>query len=152
MRKRILTAAVLPVAAVALATAAPVASATPHSTAAPVASVATTHHTELPAFAGHAYYLRLDNGIVFRNSYSADGAKLHWEALEGPMKGQSGDEDITVTRVGDGVYHVNWIEDSGITVSHVFDTVHNTVSIFMTFETEQGRVGEAHTATLQRIL
>ncbi|MDG4865704.1 MoaF N-terminal domain-containing protein, partial [Streptomyces sp. T-3] len=108
--------------------------------------------SELPAFAGHAYRLEVDNGVVFRNSYSADGAKLHWEALEGPMKGHSGNQDLSVKKINDGVYHVNWVEDSGMTVSHVMDLNSKTVSVYWTYVDGEGkRVGELHTASLTRI-
>lgn len=107
---------------------------------------------ELPAFAGHAYRLEVDNGVVFRNSYSADGTTLHWEALEGPMKGHDGDEKLSVREIRDGVYHINWVEASGMTVSHVMDLTSKTVSVYWTYVGENGdRVGELHTASLTRI-
>ncbi|WP_327354998.1 MoaF-related domain-containing protein [Streptomyces sp. NBC_01304] len=119
---------------------------------APARTAVEDTRSELPAFAGHAYRLEVDNGVVFRNSYSADGAKLHWEALEGPMKGNSGNQDLAVKKVNDGVYHVNWVEESGMTVSHVMDLNSKTVSVYWTYVDGQGkRVGELHTASLTRI-
>lgn len=107
---------------------------------------------EVPVFAGHVYQLEVDNGVVFRNSYSADGTRLHWEALEGPFRGSSGDEKLSVRRIGDGIYHVNWVESSGMTVSHVMDLNTKTVSIYWTYVTADGdRVGEPHSASLARI-
>ncbi|MFJ3878926.1 MoaF-related domain-containing protein [Streptomyces sp. NPDC090077] len=106
----------------------------------------------VPAFAGHTYVLTLDNGAVLRNSYSADGTTLDWTALEGPMAGRSGQEKLSVRAVGEGLYFVNWVEASGMTVSHVMDLGHGTVSVYWTYGTpDGGRAGELHTATLQRV-
>jgi hypothetical protein len=117
------------------------------------AAVAADARAEIPAFAGHAYRLEVDNGVVFQNSYSADGTKLHWEALAGPMKGHSGDQQLSVQKIRDGVYHVNWVESSGMTVSHVMDLTAKTVSVYWTYVGADGeRVGELHTASLTRIL
>ncbi|MEV3989077.1 MoaF N-terminal domain-containing protein [Streptomyces sp. NPDC049837] len=151
MRKHTALRAVVPAVLLAL-TAAPAAVAAAPS-AAPAAHVrAVTAQSSIPAFAGHAYRISLDNGVVFRNSYSADGTKLHWEAVEGPFKGNSGNESLAVNQVGDGLYHVNWVEKSGTTVSHVMDLKSGTVSVYWTFPTpDGGRAGELHTATLQRI-
>lgn len=106
----------------------------------------------VPAFAGHTYVLTLDNGAVLRNSYSADGATLNWTALEGPMAGHSGREALSVRAVGEGLYFVNWVEASGMTVSHVMDLGRGTVSVYWTYATpDGGRAGELHTATLERV-
>ncbi|MFH8889466.1 MoaF-related domain-containing protein [Streptomyces sp. NPDC017949] len=106
---------------------------------------------EVAAFAGHTYVLTLDNGVVLRNTYSADGSTLDWTALAGPMAGRSGQERLSVRAVGEGLYFVNWVEASGMTVSHVMDLGRGTVSVYWTYGTpDGGRVGELHTATLQR--
>ncbi|RLU94722.1 hypothetical protein CTZ27_18610 [Streptomyces griseocarneus] len=106
----------------------------------------------VPAFAGHTYVLTLDNGAVLRNSYSADGKTLNWTALAGPMQGRSGQENLTVRAVGEGLYFVNWVEASGMTVSHVMDLRNKTVSVYWTYGTpDGGRTGELHTATLERV-
>ncbi|MET9603613.1 MoaF N-terminal domain-containing protein [Streptomyces sp. NPDC006512] len=107
---------------------------------------------EAPAFAGHTYVLTLDNGAVLRNSYSADGSTLDWTALAGPMAGHSGQEKLSVRAVGEGLYFVNWVEASGMTVSHVMDLGRGTVSVYWTYATpDGGRAGELHTATLERV-
>lgn len=108
--------------------------------------------TSAPDFAGHTYVLTLDNGAVLRNSYSADGTTLDWTALEGPMAGHSGREALSVRAVGEGLYFVNWVEASGMTVSHVMDLGRGTVSVYWTYATpDGGRAGELHTATLERV-
>ncbi|MEU3753335.1 MoaF N-terminal domain-containing protein [Streptomyces olivoreticuli] len=118
----------------------------------PAATSAASVRSTAPAFAGHTYVLTLDNGAVLRNSYSADGKTLDWTALAGPMEGKSGQEKLTVREVGDGLYFVNWVEASGMTVSHVMDLRTKTVSIYWTYGTpDGGRAGELHTAKLERV-
>ena len=160
---RVLTEAAraVPTTAVAVAAALAVAAAGPaeaHSgTSTPAASgvsqtSAMEAWTQVPAFAGHTYRLQVDNGVVYQNSYSADGTSLHWEAVEGPFKGNSGDEKLSVRKIRDDMYHVNWVESSGMTVSHVMDLADKTVSVYWTYVTADGnRVGELHTASLTRI-
>ncbi|MEU9945089.1 MoaF-related domain-containing protein [Streptomyces lavendulae] len=151
MRIRTLRTAVPALAAAALITlaGAPSAQAAPAQAApAPAASAPAA----VPDFAGHTYVLTLDNGAVLRNSYSADGTTLDWTALEGPMAGHSGREALSVRAVGEGLYFVNWVEASGMTVSHVMDLGRGTVSVYWTYATpDGGRTGELHTATLQRV-
>lgn len=128
---------------------APAAQAAPAQAAAPAAAAQAP--AAVPDFAGHTYVLTLDNGAVLRNSYSADGTTLDWTALEGPMAGHSGRETLSVRAVGEGLYFVNWVEASGMTVSHVMDLGRGTVSVYWTYATpDGGRTGELHTATLQR--
>ncbi|MFF7076796.1 MoaF-related domain-containing protein [Streptomyces lavendulae] len=153
MRIRTLRTAVPALAATALITlaGAPSAQAAPAPAAsAPAASAPAP--AAVPDFAGHTYVLTLDNGAVLRNSYSADGTTLDWTALEGPMAGHSGREALSVRAVGEGLYFVNWVEASGMTVSHVMDLGRGTVSVYWTYATpDGGRTGELHTATLQRV-
>ncbi|MGK4584255.1 MoaF-related domain-containing protein [Kitasatospora sp. HPMI-4] len=104
----------------------------------------------LPGFAGHTYLFRVDNGAAFRNAYSADGTRLHWEGL-GESAGQSEDVALHVAEVAPQIYFVSWTEASGLTVSHVMDLAKLTVRTFWTYEGEGGRVGELHTGTLEQI-
>ncbi|MFD0352485.1 MoaF N-terminal domain-containing protein [Streptomyces sp. NPDC127110] len=149
MRLRTTVPALAAAALIALAAAPSAQAAAPAPVPAPAAaSVAAA----VPAFAGHTYVLTLDNGAVLRNSYSADGTTLDWTALEGPMAGRSGQEKLSVRAVGEGLYFVNWVEASGMTVSHVMDLGRGTVSVYWTYATpDGGRAGELHTATLQRV-
>ncbi|MGW1074389.1 MoaF-related domain-containing protein [Streptomyces sp. NPDC002537] len=149
MRIRHTVPAVAAAALIALGAAGTAQAATP---AAPAAASAESVRSTAPAFAGHTYVLTLDNGAVLRNSYSADGKTLDWTALAGPMAGKSGQENLTVREVGTGLYFVNWVEASGMTVSHVMDLRNKTVSIYWTYGTaDGGRAGELHTATLERV-
>ncbi|MEU2869516.1 MoaF N-terminal domain-containing protein [Streptomyces olivoreticuli] len=148
MRIRHTVPAVAAAALIALGAAGAAQAATPAAPATAAGSVRST----TPAFAGHTYVLTLDNGAVLRNSYSADGKTLDWTALAGPMEGKSGQEKLTVREVGEGLYFVNWVEASGMTVSHVMDLRTKTVSIYWTYGTpDGGRAGELHTAKLERV-
>ncbi|MFE2246819.1 MoaF-related domain-containing protein [Streptomyces lavendulae] len=153
MRIRTLRTAVPALAAAALITlaGAPSAQAAPAPSAG-VPAASAPAPAAVPDFAGHTYVLTLDNGAVLRNSYSADGTTLDWTALEGPMAGHSGREALSVRAVGEGLYFVNWVEASGMTVSHVMDLGRGTVSVYWSYATpDGGRTGELHTATLQRV-
>ena len=101
----------------------------------------------LPGFAGRTYVFQVDNGAAFRNSYSADGTRLHWEGL-GESAGQFEDVPLHTALVAPGIWFVSWTERSGLTVSHVMDLNSLTVKAFWTFEGESGRVGQLHTGTL----
>ncbi|MFF4533136.1 MoaF N-terminal domain-containing protein [Streptomyces sp. NPDC001407] len=148
MRMRHTVPAVAAAALIALGAAGAAQAAPADPAAVPAASVRAT----TPAFAGHTYVLTLDNGAVLRNSYSADGTTLNWTALAGPLAGKSGQEKLTVREVGEGLYFVNWVEASGMTVSHVMDLRTKTVSIYWTYGTpDGGRTGELHTAKLERV-
>ncbi|MFI9272758.1 MoaF-related domain-containing protein [Kitasatospora sp. NPDC052896] len=109
-----------------------------------------TATTQLPGFAGRTYLFEVDNGAAFRNSYSADGRRLHWEGL-GESAGQWEDVALHVAQVGPELYFVSWTERSGLTVSHVMDLAELTVRVFWTYEGEGGRVGELHTGTLRPV-
>ncbi|WP_327726583.1 hypothetical protein OG250_03170 [Streptomyces sp. NBC_00487] len=38
-------------------------------------------------YAGKSFIFHVDNGVVFRNTYAADGTTLRYATLEGPAKG-----------------------------------------------------------------
>ncbi len=102
----------------------------------------------LPGFAGRTYLFQVDNGAAFRNAYSPDGTRLHWEGL-GESAGQWADVALHVAQVGPELYFVSWTETGGLTVSHVMDLAALTVRAFWTYEGEGGRVGELHTGKLE---
>lgn len=104
----------------------------------------------LPGFAGHTYLFQVDNGAAFRNTYSADGTRLHWEGL-GESAGQELDVELHVAEVGPQLYFVSWTEPTGLTISHVMDLNTLTVRVFWTWEGEGGRVGELHEGRLEPI-
>ena len=99
-------------------------------------------------YANRTFLLQLDNGVVFRNSYSADGTALHYEAIAGPTTGATEDVQLHAAEIAPGIFILGWIEESGMTVTHAMNLDNNTVRAFWTYETDNERVGELHTGTL----
>ncbi|MGN6243307.1 MAG: MoaF-related domain-containing protein [Motilibacteraceae bacterium] len=104
-----------------------------------------------PAFAGQTYLIRFDNGTVFRNTYSTDGATLHYDTVEGAGAGGSEDVSLHTAAVGGRSYLVNWVEANSTTVTHLMNLDDATVHAFWTFDGHRGRVGELHTAGLEKL-
>lgn len=107
----------------------------------------------VPAFAGHAYRLEVDNGTVFRNSYAADGSTLTWLTEAGAKPGSTETVDLSVAEVAPRIYFVSWTEAStGITVSHVMDLNAGHVYAYWTWD-DGGpkRAGELHEGKLTLI-
>ncbi|MET7704223.1 MULTISPECIES: MoaF-related domain-containing protein [unclassified Streptomyces] len=102
-----------------------------------------------PAYAGRTFVLRVDNGVVFRNTYAADGTVLHYETLEGPAKGAKETVTLHTAEVAPGLFMLGWVEESGMTVTHVMNLNARTVHALWTYEGGTGRVAELHTATLE---
>lgn len=106
----------------------------------------------LPPFAGRTYLITVDNGNVYRNTYSADGTTLHSETVQGSGVGEVFDATLATTQVGWGLYFTNWVEPNGVTVSHVLNFNNNTLKVYFTFATATGaRLGQLHNATLSRV-
>ncbi len=113
-----------------------------------VASASDLSSTWLP-FAGHTFVITVDNGNVYRNTYSADGSSLHSVTIAGDGVGDTFDAPLQTAKVGYGLYFVSWVEPSGVTVSHVLNFNTNTVKVYFTFGTATGgRLGQLHSATL----
>ena len=47
-----------------------------------------------------------------------------------------------------GIFIVGWLEDSGMTITHVMKLNTSTVHAFWTYPTEPGRIAELHLGTL----
>ena len=99
-------------------------------------------------YAGHTFVLRVDNGTVFRNTYTSDGTGLHYETLEGPGKGSQETVVLHPAEVSPGIFILGWVEQSGMTVTHVMNLNTHTVHAFWTYDTGRGRAAELHTGTL----
>ncbi|MEU1184333.1 MoaF N-terminal domain-containing protein [Streptomyces sp. NPDC005820] len=102
-------------------------------------------------YAGKKYRFSVDNGVVFHNTYAADGTGLHWEAVAGAMEGSSEDVRLRTAEVTPGVFLIGWTEKSGMTVTHAMNLNTHTVHAFWTYETPDGRVAELHTGTLEEM-
>ncbi|WP_405012388.1 MoaF-related domain-containing protein [Kitasatospora sp. NBC_01539] len=109
-------------------------------------------YSSLPPFAGKTFLITVDNGNVYRNTYSADGTSLHSETVQGTGVGEVFDATLANTQVGLGLWFSNWVEPNGVTVSHVLNFANRTVQVYFTFATASGtRLGQLHSATLTRV-
>ncbi|WIV52958.1 MoaF-related domain-containing protein [Amycolatopsis nalaikhensis] len=100
-------------------------------------------------YAGRTYLFRVDNGVVFRNTYSADGTSLHYETLAGPTAGARETVTLHAAESAPGIFVLGWVEQSGMTITHVMNLNTDTIHAFWTYETASGRVGELHTGTIE---
>ncbi|GAA3781792.1 hypothetical protein ACFS5L_14825 [Streptomyces phyllanthi] len=97
---------------------------------------------------GKTFVFRVDNGVVFRNTYTADGTSLRYETLQGPAKGAAETVTLHTAEVAPGLFMLSWVEASGMTITHLMNLNTRTVHAFWTYETGDGRVAELHTGTL----
>ncbi|MCH7229319.1 phenolic acid decarboxylase [Glycomyces sp. L485] len=100
------------------------------------------------AFAGKSYEIKVDNGMVFHHTYSADGRTLHYETVAGPMEGASEDVRLRAAEVASGIYLVGWNEISGLTVALAMNLNDNTVHTIRTHEAEGERHSELLSGTI----
>ncbi|MEW2401818.1 hypothetical protein [Streptomyces sp. NPDC046862] len=102
-------------------------------------------------YAGKTYRFSVDNGVVFHNAYSPDGATLHYETVAGPTSGASEDVRLHAAEVAPGVFLLGWVEKSGMTVTHAMNLNTRTVHAFWAYDTPEGRIGELHAGTLEEM-
>jgi MoaF-like len=98
---------------------------------------------------GEVLMICLDNGSVYRNSYSEDGKYITWEAVAGPEKGRRERCPLHWVRLTPGVFFLNWIEADSTTVSHVLNLTTMTAEVFWTIDAKPSRTGQLHTAKLR---
>lgn len=82
---------------------------------------------------GKSYRIIFEDGYVFNVTY-IDESHLHWEGIEGPSKGLAGDEKMTYRQLAPGLFFVNWLEESGVSVSQILDLNKMIVHSFTTYE------------------
>lgn len=102
-------------------------------------------------FAGKTFEVRMDNGVVFHNTYAAEGNKLHYAAIDGAAEGASEDVELHVGVVAAGIYLVGWNEVSGKAVAHVMDFNTGTITGYWSFDAGGGRIGEVHAAKFKEV-
>ena len=71
-----------------------------------------------------------ETGYHFKLEY-LEGNKMRWSSLKEEEKDNTAIEDIHIHKINDGQYSINWIEKTGISVSHVIDINAKTVSAYM---------------------
>ena len=101
-------------------------------------------------FEGKKILLRYDNGVEISGDYKG-ATEVQWEALSGPAKGKKGTETIQSVEIGPDIFFINWLEESGITVSQVLDFTKSTVTAFITFNSGAGRQSTLEKGTFTEI-
>lgn len=68
-----------------------------------------------------------------------DATSLHWETenAEGPVG--VGDEKIAFEQLSDHLYFLNWIEETGFTVSQIINTKDGTVKAFWSYADDDAK-------------
>lgn len=104
--------------------------------------------------AGKVFVFRVDDGVVFRGTYAADGTTLHHttlhhKTLEDPAIGAEETVTLHTGEVGHGLFMLGRAEKPGMTVTHLMYLNARTVHAFRAHETGDGRVAELHTGTLE---
>lgn len=81
-----------------------------------------------------------ETGYHFVITYLSD-QELQWDALAKTAEGapKQEHEPYSSYELAEGLYMINWIEESGLVVSQVADFNHGKVWAFMTWPDEQGR-------------
>ncbi|MGP3945908.1 MoaF-related domain-containing protein [Streptomyces sp. 6N106] len=100
-------------------------------------------------YAGKTFVFRVDNGVTFRNTCTADGTSLRYETLQGPAKGTEETVTLHTAEVAPDLFTLGWVEASGMTITHLMNLNTWTVHAVWTYETGDGRVAELHTGTLE---
>lgn len=98
-------------------------------------------------FVGKKFLFRYGSGLEVIGHYTSR-TRVHWEALTGPAKGDTGDEAIHAAEVAPNVFFISWLEQSGTSVSQVLDLNRSQATAFVTFETGQGRQSVFDNGTL----
>jgi hypothetical protein len=103
------------------------------------------------AFAGKAFDIRLDNGVVFHNTFAVEGNRLVYEKIDGAVEGASEEVELYVAEIAPRMYLVGWNEVSGTAVAHVMDFKTKRVTAFRSLDAGGGRTGEVHTGTFEEV-
>jgi len=96
---------------------------------------------------GQSIELLYNTGYHFRVDYLSDN-KLKWTSLAKRTDGapDTGEETFYYHELGDDLYIISWIEESGFTVSQTLDFKNGTVYAFMSWADPKARGGRAFLA------
>lgn len=73
-----------------------------------------------------------------------DETRMHWKTTNDKNEIIQGDEKINYVQISEQEYFVNWIEDTGFTVSQIINTKTGDVKAFWSFaDTKSGRGGRS---------
>lgn len=92
------------------------------------------------AYKGKKVDVNYETGYHFIIEYLSEN-ELQWKALAKTAEGAPAieKEPYSSYELGNGVYMVNWIEESGLVVSQIADFTQNKVWAFMTWPDENAR-------------
>ncbi|MFC1436265.1 hypothetical protein ACEZDB_37090 [Streptacidiphilus sp. N1-3] len=111
-----------------------------------------SHAPRVPLFAGHAYLLTVDDGSVYRNTFSADGRSVTGLTVVGSNVGRTFTAPADAVRTGSKQFFISWIEPGGVTVSQVVDFDRHTVEFYVSSDDSTGAlVGGLHHAKLSQV-
>lgn len=104
------------------------------------------------AYRGKKVDVNYETGYHFIIEYLSEN-ELRWKALAKTAEGAPAieEEPYVSYELGNGIYMINWIEESGLVVSQIVDFTRNKVWAFMTWpdENERGRRAQLlHKGTL----
>ncbi|MFG3342438.1 hypothetical protein [Glycomyces sp. NPDC048151] len=102
-------------------------------------------------FAGKAFDIHLDNGVVFHNTYAAEGNKMVYERIDGAAEGASEEVELHVAEVAPRMYLVGWNEVSGMVVTHLMDFKAKRITAFWSMDEGGGRTGEVHGGKFEEV-
>jgi len=93
---------------------------------------------------GQSIELLYETGYHFRVDYLSDN-KLKWTSLAARTDGapETGEETFYCYELGDDLYIISWVEDTGFVVSQTLDFNKGTVYAFMTWNDAKERGGRA---------
>ncbi|HVV22880.1 MAG TPA: hypothetical protein VHF06_25820 [Pseudonocardiaceae bacterium] len=117
-----------------------------------VAGAAQSHPDLTPV--GHSVIARLDNGLVARQDFAADGKSVTLTVLRPGSSGQRvglvGTLPVYIAEIAPGRYQVSWIEKTGAVISNAQNLVSGTEQVFFSYRTADGvQHGEQHSGTIQ---
>ena len=99
---------------------------------------------------GKKLLFHYESGLEVIGHYSSP-TEVSWEGLTGPAKGSRGKESVDLAEIAPNIFFVNWIEESGTTISQVLDLDRMVVTAFVTFDTPQGRQSMFDKGTLTEV-
>lgn len=94
---------------------------------------------------GRIAEVKFETGYHFKLEYLLNN-KMKWTSLQKENYGTIETEDIYVNKVNDGQYTINWIESTGISVSHNIDINSNKVWAYMNWN-DKNSYGERKVLT-----
>lgn len=81
-------------------------------------------------------------------SYLTDST-LHWKTIYPDGKIEHGDEKVFLKKINDHQYFLNWIEETGLSISQVIDVKAGTVTAFGTYADEKSLRGKRSSMNLE---